>query len=126
VQHHKGITYEALSKSLKTDIITISHYCCKLKKLKLIDWEHEKEGVKVFPKEKPAQQEERDVRYLPSRNEIYFDYKESFLFRELGMVENIWLNVSSEEAVAKGGITNEEIKRKIMKHAENKMVRRTV
>ncbi len=39
------------------------------------------------------------------------------------MVENIWLNVSSEEAVAKGGITKEEIKRKIMKHAENRMVR---
>ena len=28
--------------------------------------------------------------------------------------------------MARGGLTNEEIKRKIMKHAENKMVRRTV
>ena len=92
----------------------------------MIDWEHEKEGVKVFPKDKAAQQEERSIKYLPSRNEVLFDYRDSFLFRELGMVENIWINVSSEEAISKGGITNEEIKRKIMKHAENKMVRRTV
>lgn len=82
--------------------------------------------MKVFPKDKAAQQEEREIKYLPCRNEVFFDYRESFLFRELGMVENIWINVSSEEAVGKGGITNEEIKRKIMKHAENKMVRRTV
>jgi hypothetical protein len=42
------------------------------------------------------------------------------------MNENIWINISSAESVSKGGFTNEEIKRKIMKHAENKMVRRTV
>jgi hypothetical protein len=42
------------------------------------------------------------------------------------MNENIWVNVSGEEAVGRGGLTNEEVKRKIMKHAENKMVRRTV
>lgn len=42
------------------------------------------------------------------------------------MTENIWINISSEDSIARGGLTNEEIKRKIMKHAENKMVRRTV
>jgi hypothetical protein len=42
------------------------------------------------------------------------------------MVENIWVNISSEDSIEKGGLTNEEIKRRIMKHSENKMVRRTV
>lgn len=42
------------------------------------------------------------------------------------MNENIWVNVSGEEAIQRGGLTNEEVKRKIMKHSENKMVRRTV
>ena len=42
------------------------------------------------------------------------------------MNENIWVNISSEDSLSRGGLTNEEIKRKIMKHAENKMVRRTV
>ena len=34
--------------------------------------------------------------------------------------------MSSEESMVRGGLTNEEIKRKVLKHAENKMVRRTV
>jgi predicted transcriptional regulator len=42
LNHPKGLTYEVISKRLKADIITISHYCCKLKKMRLIDWEHEK------------------------------------------------------------------------------------
>ena len=46
--------------------------------------------------------------------------------QEIGMNENIWVNISSEDSLSRGGLTNEEIKRKIMKHAENKMVRRTV
>lgn len=50
LSHPKGITYDALSKKLKADIIAVSHYCCKLKKLRLIEWEHEKEGVRVFPR----------------------------------------------------------------------------
>lgn len=58
--------------------------------------------------------------------DVSYDLKESFLFSELSMTENIWVNISSEESLIKGGLTNEEIKRKIMKHAENKMVRRTV
>ena len=48
------------------------------------------------------------------------------LFSELAMTENIWINMSSEESMVRGGLTNEEIKRKVLKHAENKMVRRTV
>ena len=48
------------------------------------------------------------------------------LFTELTMTDNIWINVSSEESMVRGGLTNEEIKRKVLKHAENKMVRRTV
>jgi hypothetical protein len=28
----------------------VSHYCCKLKKMRFVDWEHKKEGVVVFPK----------------------------------------------------------------------------
>lgn len=122
--HPRGTTYEALAKRLKTDIITVSHYCCKLKKLRLIDWQHEKDGVVVFPRteEKP----DRDLPYAANSLESAFDVHESFLMQELGMNENIWINISSEEAMKRGGLTNEEIKRKIMKHAENKMVRRTV
>jgi hypothetical protein len=51
------------------------------------------------------------------KNEVEYDFKGSFLFRELGMIENIWINISSEESISKGGINNEEIKRKIMKHS---------
>lgn len=48
------------------------------------------------------------------------------MFHDLSMPENIWINISSKQSISKGGLTNEEIKRKIMKHSENKMVRRTV
>ena len=48
------------------------------------------------------------------------------MFRELSMGQNIWINVSGEEAMENGGFTNEEIKRRIMKQGENKMMRRTV
>ena len=44
------ISYEALARKLKTDIINVSHYCCKLKKMRFVDWEHKKEGIVVFPK----------------------------------------------------------------------------
>eukprot|EP00919_Chromeraceae_sp_WS-2016_P032797 GHVR01077391.1.p2 GENE.GHVR01077391.1~~GHVR01077391.1.p2 ORF type:complete len:100 (+),score=0.89 GHVR01077391.1:1176-1475(+) len=45
-----SITYDALAKIVNTDIVNISHYCCKLKKIKFIDWESQKEGVVVYPK----------------------------------------------------------------------------
>ena len=57
---------------------------------------------------------------------MIYDMEKSFFFRELSMCENIWVNVSGEEGVSGGGLSNEEIKRKIMKQSENKMVRRTV
>ena len=82
--HPRGITYDSLSKKLKTDIITVSHYCCKLKKLRLIDWEHEKEGVKVFPKTSKTA-EEGAIQYAPIQNEVSYDIKDSFMFRELTM-----------------------------------------
>lgn len=50
LKNPKGITYEALAKKLKTDVINISHYCCKLKKIKFVDWDHKSNGVIVFPK----------------------------------------------------------------------------
>mgnify|MGYP000501224150 CR=1 FL=1 len=78
----------------------------------------------MFPKDRKS--DEDLVKFYPAQNEVSYDLKESFLFRELTMTENIWVNISSEESMAKGGMTNEEVKRKIMKHAENKMVRRTV
>lgn len=101
----RGITYDSLSKKLKTDIITVSHYCCKLKKLRLIYWEHEKEGVIVFPKTREPK-DSNNFSYVRSRNEPSYDLSESFFFRELNMNENIWINVSGEESIAKGGLTN--------------------
>jgi hypothetical protein len=50
LRSERGITYDSLSKKIKTDIINISHYCCKLKKMRLIDWEHKREGIVVSPK----------------------------------------------------------------------------
>lgn len=35
---------------LHTNIINISHYCCKLKKLRLVDWRHLKDGIQVYPR----------------------------------------------------------------------------
>lgn len=136
----KGITYEALSRKLKTDIITVSHYCCKLKRLRLVDWEHEKEGVVVSPRigsdsihppgnlqsDLKKRGKQPSISFSLPRVELTYDLKQSLLFQELSMNENIWLNISSQESLSRGGFTNEEIKKKIMKHAENKMVRRTV
>lgn len=137
----EGITYEALARKLKTDIITVSHYCCKLKRLRLVDWEHEKEGVVVSPRIasdsihppgnlqselKKRGKQPPSISFSLPRVELTYDLKQSLLFQELSMNENIWLNISSQESLARGGFTNEEIKKKIMKHAENKMVRRTV
>lgn len=124
LSHPRGITYDSLSRRLRTDIITVSHYCCKLKKLRMIDWEHEKEGVVVYPRNQ-AHKEDHMV-YVPAHNEVTYDLKDSFFFTELNMNENIWINISGEESISKGGLTNEEVKRKILKHAENKMARRTV
>ena len=55
----QGCNYDTLRKILRTDIITVSHYCCKLKKLRLIGWHHLKQGLII----KPARDEDHEDKY---------------------------------------------------------------
>lgn len=45
-----------------------------------------------------------------------------FLFSELSIMDNIWVNVSSVDSYQNKGITNEEIKMKINKPADSKLI----
>ena len=61
----------------------------------------------MYPRNDKINKEEKEkMVYAPSRLEASYDLKESFLFNELTMTENIWLNISSEESFGKGGMTN--------------------
>lgn len=42
------------------------------------------------------------------------------------MVDNIWINVSSYESYKKNGITNEDIKQKLNKNSETKLIMKLV
>lgn len=42
------------------------------------------------------------------------------------MVDNIWVNVSSYESYKKNGITNEDIKEKLCKTSETKLIMKLV
>ena len=56
--------------------------------------------------EKRKRNEDNTLKFDPPRVEVSYDLRESFLFNELSMIENIWVNISSEESLTKGGLTN--------------------
>lgn len=47
----------------------------------------------MFPKTAKSN-EESALQYAPIQNEVSYDMKDSFMFDELNMNENIWINIS--------------------------------
>ena len=42
LKNPKGITYKEIEKKTKLEIVNISHYCCRLRKMNFVELIHEK------------------------------------------------------------------------------------
>jgi hypothetical protein len=50
LKHASGITYKDIEKITKLEIINISHYCCRLRKMNFVELRQEKSEKVVLPK----------------------------------------------------------------------------
>ncbi len=80
----------------------MSHYCCKLKKMRFVEWEHPKVEVGRVGGKK-----EGSMEIIRVDGQESFSYANSFLFDELSLNENILVNLCSSNSLLQGGLTNE-------------------
>ncbi len=47
----KGVTYKDIDNKVKIGIVSVSHYCCRLKKMNFVELRHQKNQKVVYPKD---------------------------------------------------------------------------
>lgn len=55
LKNPKGITYKDIDKKVSIGIVSVSHYCCRLKKMNFVGLRHEKNEKVVYPKKESGQ-----------------------------------------------------------------------